>query len=87
MSSFISFIRNMFSSNTETPKSDLILTKDGWVVLKPSPAEVTKIEREIYDVQNPICNGLDIMNPLHPLHPLNIKCGSSFGMQMMCLTN
>ena len=76
MSSLMSFIRNMFSSNTETPNQDFILTKDDWVVLKPSFEEVMKIEYTPTDVS-------DVM---HPLNPMNIKCGSNFGIPMMCLT-
>jgi len=73
MSSLMSFIRNMFSSNTETPNQNLILTKDDCVVLNPSSEEIMKRECDVSDV-------------MHPLNPLNIKCGSNFGIPMMCFT-
>ena len=78
MSSIIKFIHNMFSSNSTTPKQELILTNDGCVVLNPSSEDVKKIE-----IERDLCDVTDIMNPLHPL---NIKCGSSLEMSMMCLT-
>jgi hypothetical protein len=77
MSSLISFIRSMFSSNTETPKSNLILTKDGWVVLKPCSDEVLQIS-----IENNLCDIGSIMNPLHPL---NMKSVAG-NVGMMCLT-
>jgi hypothetical protein len=84
MSSIVSFFRNMFSDKVETPKPLSLSTRDKWVILNPSAAEVLQI-----DIENDLCNVsrnlYDASSMLSPLHPLNMKCGYDSGMTMMCL--
>ena len=87
MSSIIKFIRSMFSDDVENPKPVLILTRDKWVVVNPSAAEVLQISLETDFCDLSKRNFYDSSDVRNPLHPLNIKCGANLGMSMMCLTN
>ena len=78
MSSIITFIRKIFSENTETSTKPVstILTKDNFVVVNPSDEEILVISRAYYNTE--------ISSALHPLNINN--CGSNVGAYVMSMT-
>ena len=81
MASIITFFQKLFSKNTD--KMVFLQISNGWVIINPSNEELAKIESEHVLVSKAeLCDSSHIM---HPLNPLNIKCGSTLGMSMMCI--